>query len=502
MKTKRVLSLILCAIMLFGSVSCSEKQNDTESSSSASSAQDSSSESDTEVKYLDDIPEGTTFGGEEIRFILNRDRDSVYFDTDEDNISEPVSEAVWKRNNLLEERLEVKIAKPTVNSDNSSKFVNAVINSATAGSDDYDIVIGHTRFNIELLLSNILLCLDTLNYIDLDKEYWSQGFNDNIAYNNDHFWAVGDISKYYISSTYAMFVNEELWNDHFGDENIYDIVREGKWTLDKLSTYASGAYVDMNGDGNRDNGDTYGFASSNGHVLNGMFFAANVQYTSWDSDGIPSIAINNEHTINVFDKIHNLMYNGDGTYIVSDTESDDNIDIKMFTENRILFKPGQFSTLENDTIRNMNTNFYTIPMPKYDEEQTNYRASQHDGTPIYGLLNTISDSRIDAVAASFEAMCSMASTMIIPVYYDDILKSKYSRDPDTAEMIDLIRDCLETDFALAWSDSLKTSSIFGFFMSNLQKDSISSLLAKSEKVWVKDLADLVEQLDDIAEQYK
>lgn len=501
MKTKRIVSLILCALMLLGSVSCSDKQNDTESSTVGTDS-GSQTESSTELVYPDDIPEGTTFGGEEVRSVVNRDRDSIFFDEDEDDIAEPFNEAVWKRNNLVEDRLDVNIVKPTVIDDNSSKYVNAIVNSATAGSDDYDLVIGHARFNIELLLSNVLLCLDTLNYIDLDKEYWSQGFNDNIAYNNDHFWAVGDISRYYISSTYAVFVNEVQWNNHFSGENIYDIVRDGKWTLDKLTTYAAGAYVDTNGDGNRDNSDAYGFVSSVGHTLNGMFFASNVQYTDYDSEGVPSIVFNNEHTINVFEKIHDFMYNGDGTYILSDTESDEDVDVTMFTEDRVLFMPGQLSTLENETIREMDTNFYTIPMPKYNEEQENYRASQHDGTPIYGLLNTISENRIDAVSATFEAMCSLASTMVIPVYYDDILKSKYSRDPDTADMIDLIRDSLETDFALVWSDSLKTSSIFGFFMSNLQRDSITSLLEKSEKVWVKDLAALVEQLDEIADQYR
>ncbi len=497
-KGKRLLSLILCGLMLLSGASCSD--NGTKDTSDNSVSSGSANTEETAVQYVDDIPEGTTFGGTEIRFVLNRDSSSVYFNEEEQELGDPVDEAVWKRNNLLEDRLEVKIAEPMTINDNSAKFVQQVTNSVTAGSDDYDLVIGHARFNIELLLNNVLFRLDDLNYIDLEKSYWSQGFNDNIAYNGSHFWAVGDISQYYISSTYIMVVNEQVWNNHFQGENIYDIVREGKWTVDELKSRASVAYVDENGDGLQDVGDTYGLATNRGHTFNGMYLAAGVNYTDFDADGTPVIAINSEHTIAVHEKIHDLMYNSDGIIVLSDADADAYGD-GMFISNRAMFKIGQLSFLENDNVRNMDTDFYVIPMPKYDETQENYRAGQHDGTPIYGMLNTIAEDRVDAVSASFEAMCSMASTMVIPVYYDDILKNKYSRDPSTAEMIDLIRSCLETEFGLAWSDSMKTSSMFAFMYSNAHRESITSLIEKSEKVWVKDMEKLVEQLDAIAEQF-
>lgn len=498
-KGKRLLALILCGLMLLSGAACSDNGSTKDT---ANNPADSGSENaeETAVQYVDDIPEGTTFGGTEIRFVLNRDGGSVYFDEEEQDFSDPVDEAVWKRNNLLEDRLDVTIAEPMVIDDNSAKYVQQVTNSVTAGSDDYDLVIGHARFNIELLLNNVLLRLDDLNYIDLDKSYWSQGFNDNVAYNGSHFWAVGDISKYYISSTYIMVVNEQVWNNHFAGENIYDIVREGKWTLDELKARASVAYVDENGDGLQDVGDTYGLATGRGHTFNGMYLAAGVNYTDFDAEGMPVIAINNEHTIAVHEKIHNLMYNSDGIIVMSDNDANTYED-GMFISNRMMFKLGQLSFLENDAVRNMETNFYVVPMPKFDETQKNYRAGQHDGTPIYGMLNTIADDRVDAVAASFEAMCSMASTMVIPVYYDDILKSKYSRDPETAEMIDLIRSSLETDFGHVWSDSISSTSIFLFFTNKINNDHIASFLEKSEKVWIKGLDKLTSNLDDIASQY-
>ena len=499
-KGKRLLSLLLCGLMLLGNASCSESSSDTDTTPSENESDTAGvQKTEEETGYLDDIPEGTTFGGESIRFILNRDAEIIYFDEEEQELGEALNEAVWKRNNLLTERLDVTIEKPIVAV--SSQLTTIIPNVVQAGTDEYDIMIGHARFNADLVLRNTIRSLDDLQYLDLEKPYWSQGFNENVAYDGNHFWIVGDISKYYISSSYIILANSMLWNDYYKDENLYSIVREGNWTIDKLKEFTSAVYEDANGNGLKDEEDVFGFAAGASHTYNGMFFAAGIQYTTPDSEGIPQIAINSEHSANVFDKLSTFLKNGDGVYKLSDAQGDSALDLSMFVADRLLFKPGQISDLENGSVRNMDTDFYVIPMPKYDEAQENYRSSQHDGTSIYGILSTVHEDRLDAVSATLEAMCSMASTMVIPVYYDDILKSKYSRDPETAEMIDLIRSSLETDFGYVWSDSISATSLFGFFISSIEKDSIASSLEKANKLWVNGLEALVESLDDIASQY-
>ena len=99
-----------------------------------------------------------------------------------------------------------------------------------------------------------------------------------------------------------MFVNSAMWNDHYSDTDIYSVVKEGKWTLDKLAEYAENVYVDVNGNGEVDNDDSFGVVMQKGHVLNGMAFAANVVYTSYDENGTPYISVNNEHCYGTIDK--------------------------------------------------------------------------------------------------------------------------------------------------------------------------------------------------------
>lgn len=56
---------------------------------------------------------------------------------------------------------------------------------------------------------------------------------------------------------------------------------------------------DLNGNGKRHDEDRYGFTMQKGHQFNGMLFAVEVTFFSRDSEGVPYISLNNEHTYNV-----------------------------------------------------------------------------------------------------------------------------------------------------------------------------------------------------------
>ncbi len=496
--TKRLFSLILASVLLVSGVSCSSNNSGDDGTADVSSNQQGTeSAAETKPQYLDDVPESVKFDGEDIRFICSNG-ERMFIDPDEDDIADPVNEAVWRRNNLVAERINVNITDPIQTAVDNS-LIREVKISVTSGSDDYDIPIGHARFSIALLLENVLYRLDDLNYIDLEKDYWSEGVIENMALRGDHFWIVGDLSLHHYETTYIMMANAELWGNNHPDKNLYQIVRDGKWTVDALRSYIAETYKDLNGNGEADKEDMYGYATNERHILTGFFFAQDVKYTAFDDEDTPSVALNSEHTINVFEKTRELLYDDNNVYNEGNSKSDYFND--LYINNRAMFTTAQFSTLAEDKVRAMEEDFYVIPMPKYDEEQEHYRTSQQDGTSIFGVLNTVPDDKIDAVAASLEVMASLGSQYVIPVYYDDVLKNKYSRDPETAEMIDLIRNSLETDFALKWSDSISTSSLFSFLSANIRKDNISALLARSDPVWKKYMEKLVGKLEDVAAQF-
>ena len=491
--SKRILSLILASMILLSCVSCSDNVSDDGSKeTNPSGSNESTSETEPESpKYLDDLPDTLRFQDEDVRFISSYTYNSITL-LEEDDESDIVNEAVWKRNMAISDRLGVKVTLPREEVTGYDQFNSIVKNSVTSSADDFDVLCGHTRFNINLAAEGVLKNLNNMNYIDLTKDYWSQGYNDNIGYKGIHYWATGDLSLEYIKYIYCMFVNSELWNDHYSDVNLYDIVKEGKWTLDALAQYADGAYVDENGNGDVDNNDSFGIVMQKGHVLNGMAFASNVVYTSYDDDGTPYISVNNEHTVDVFTRLHDLFYSTSYGRMLENGDFDGLVE-KMFPERHLLFCPNTFIFAENEKIRDMEDNFYIIPMPKYDETQNAYRSGQYDGVPIYGVTITAAEDKLDAIGATLEAMCSLSSQMVVPVYFDKALKNKYSRDMETAEMINIIRDSVVSDFAFAWGDSV--GNLYNLFYDNIQGSEIASKMKPMAKVWTKTMKKLLDQLD-------
>jgi hypothetical protein len=228
-------------------------------------------------------------------------------------------------------------------------------------------------------------------------------------------------------------------------------------------------------------------------VLNGMAFAAGVDYSARDAEGNISIIVNNERTINVFNKLYNLFFESGNATLLLANEKYDTTALTMFVENRLLFFPSTFGTCENEKMRAMETDYFIIPLPKYDESQPKYIVNQYDGVPLYGIPITAAYDNLDGIGATLEALASMSSTMITPVYYDLALKNKYSRDEESAAMLDLIHDSITTDFAFTWGDSI--GGMLNLFYDNIRNTKFSSVIAKQERMWNKNLEKLVENLE-------
>ena len=163
--------------------------------------------------------------------------------------------------------------------------------------------------NVSLAASGAVLEMGShgvMDYVDVSKSYWSQLWIENANYKDHVYWLTGDLTHRYISTIYAMFVNAELWTNHYSEDNLYDIVLEGKWTFDAMTTYSSGLYSDLNFNNARDVDDAFGVIMQMGHTINGMMFGLGMEYSGVDGDGDYIMTINHEHNIDIFNKLYEL----------------------------------------------------------------------------------------------------------------------------------------------------------------------------------------------------
>ena len=137
--------------------------------------------------------------------------------------------------------------------------------------------------------------------------------------------------------------------------------------------------------------------------------------------------------------------------------------------------------------------FYVIPTPKYNVKQAEYRTMMSDGTHIFGI--TYNCSNVPAVTATLELMAYLSYYDVFPAYLNEALKYKYTRDEETADMIQLIYDSVYTDFGLIWE-----KWIWGtLWLRNggISKNPASTIM-KSQDQWNTTFKEILAELDRLS----
>ncbi len=500
---KKKFYLILALLMIGASMaSCSEKtaNDDTTAETPAvDNTLDLSGDTETETetkKYLDDLAESYDFGGYNVRFIVEEGGQGNLTELSiraEEDTGEVVDSAVVERNNSVCDRLNINI--DLVDVIMYPGLPGTVRPSIQAGSDDYDIIGTYQYYGISMGPEGLMLNLNSVENIDTTREYWGTQYIENMSYKDITYWVTGDIALRYTGGMYVTYINQEIWGNHYADVDVYDLVNEGKWTIDALNEYSNGAFEDMNGNGRIDYKDSFGFVFDIEDPVEGMAAGSMINFSERDDSGTPVITFNNERTITFYEKMYNIIANNTGFW---HTEDDSKTVMQMFADNRAmitvnkLFQSGIY-------LREMEQEFKIIPVPKLNEEQEHYNTMLHDGVTLFGI--PITNQHIDETSVTLECLASESLKTVTPAYYDVALKVKYARDTESGMMIDLIRDNVSADFAELYSYNI--SDIAHFFRSNLSSktEAISSSMEKQQKLWNKSLERLLTNIEENSDKY-
>jgi lipopolysaccharide export LptBFGC system permease protein LptF len=140
-----LVSVLFIAIIL---PACSENvENSASALTTAASAKETEGQGNSRSNAADSLPGDLNFDGQTVR-VLARGGDAdtkIEFFAEEQN-ADIVNEAVYKRNLAVEERLNVKMELKLTDSTRHASDVDAIRNSVTAGSDDYDLVANHMHY--------------------------------------------------------------------------------------------------------------------------------------------------------------------------------------------------------------------------------------------------------------------------------------------------------------------------------------------------------------------
>lgn len=487
---KFILIFIIVSFALTFLISCgnSTKSNNTDSTSQAGSdnntemsAENGATENDiynmsVRQSAQDGLPE-KDFGGADFT-ILQRTEWNYEFEAESEN-GDVVNDAVFKRNTAVEDRFNVNLKTVDVSGvwESQDTFIKAVKNSVSAGDDEYDLIAGYAAYMPRLASQGLVINLADLPYVNFDQPWWSKDLKDNLTINGKLFFTTGDLSLSLWEDILAIYFNKQMIQD-YGVENPYDLVNSGKWTIDKLSEICKGVYKDVNGDGQvSPDADIFGYATDTTNFVDGFFGAFDCPTIRKDDSGAPYLAQNCQKMADIVDKVYDFLWNNPGVYANPKSSSGpENLYRYIFQEGRSMFLPELLGNAK--ALRGMDTDFGIVPYPKWDETQQNYLTTSVAYFSLFCVPTTVQN--LDMTGIITEALCCESYKTVIPAFYDVALKTKYSRDDESAAMIDIIRNGLTFDFGKIYVTELAYSMDVLRDLMSAKKHDFVSTFAKNE----------------------
>ncbi len=475
---KRTLCLILLLTTL---TSCGSTQSGSQGSSSDSSSSTGSTEASTPTR-LDELGE-RDFGGRDFVILDANDHPDMHVNLHSGGMNgDIVNDELYKRDSYIGEKYKVNIVYEQVNG--AWAGCEQMKNTVLAGDDAYQLVISSLLGNTlaARALDGVLADLSAINELSLDREWWSPLMYEHLRLNGKMYFTTGDISPAMYQMPACFFVNTKLASDYGIETDFFALVREGKWTVDEAQAITRDLNTDLNEDGvMHASDDFFGFIHQTltGITANGLLASEGVELASLSEDGRSlKVDLANDRTLDVIEKVKNMLvdirYDEHNDMITKAFKNDRALTLYHFTESAAVH------------LRDMKSDYLILPMPKFDENQTEYRSFVNAWVNAFVAIPASADTEFAGFVT--EALDYYSHANIRPLAFELTYKQKALRDEDSAEMLDIIFDTLYTDFGCIYefgglSDALARA---------LSGGSLVTELAAIEPKLNAEIADLVE----------
>ena len=448
--TKRVLVLLLCAAMLLPACG-KDTQSETESTTDTDTVQhiETEPEETTRATMRDNLPSDLRYNGETVVYYVRGDENCIAEFQIEEMTGEVVNDALYQRNIDVSERLNVNLETAVGNGWQAyGATIGAIRASIQASDGAYDVIAGWSAQIPSLSLEGLFLDAQTIPYLDLEMPWWNQSCRTELKIGNRLFFVTGDLTQTIIESMYVYTFNQKVADD-LGIEDPYTVVNEGRWTLDYVRKQTADLGTDRNGDGKMDKYDSWGLATYQVNGMDNYMQGARVSMMGRDADDVPVLDVDMDRMTSLVEKVYALCFENPGCYV----EEGGNYDITyaVFKADRALYTTMMMSQVRTE-LADMENDFGILPYPKLDETQSAYGTRVQDGLTIFAV--PIDCQKVEITGAVMEAMAAENYRKVTPAVYDVAMKTKYSRDPASAAMIDLIQQSVLINFESIYNESI------------------------------------------------
>ena len=429
---KKLLALTLSLLMLLPLGACSSNTDESETGTFTTSAD----ESNDSLYEIDLPPENYS---EKDFVILCEGGAGSFWANDEDTWLEEdsddgVKSAIYQRVQQMKQQYGINVVVQR-----SASTTSDLHTSITSGDKAYNAVFALQSRITSSAANGDLMDLYEAENIDMSKGYWDQNIPELLSISNKLFFTTGDILTMEERASWVMTFNKKMAKAR-NMPDLYQLVKDGDWTLDKFNELIAGISNDDNGDGIMDYTDTYALASHDDNAL-GFFYSSGLRFIVKDNNDIPILNVADsdkmlkvmEKTVNIQEKDNKMLNAHDWVHVNNHPEE---LILAAFMEDRALFYAEVLDAVI--MLRDMDTDFGILPLPKY-EESGEYITFVNPAGSFIGIPKSEQD-RDGGYFASYalEAMAYLGHKYITPQFIEKAVMGKTTRDNESVEMLELI----------------------------------------------------------------
>ena len=475
--SKKIFAALLALVMCVGVLtSCSflpfgkgdESENEGSKDVVESGNQDNSNSESESVEEGDGLGEydfkGATFT------ILSRK--STDYEHNGSLSGDSVSQQVYLRNQEVSKRFNVNINIYTLAGDWDQRddFVTAIRAENMAPTGSYDLVSTHSVYLGWLGMEGVAHDLSTLPEVDLTRDWWNQNSYKELNINGKCYMMLGDIGHTIYEYISVMFVNTKLIeNENIidgGMDTLYDMIEDGEWTWGELYEMSKDFGVGVET-------PTYGLLF-NAHALRAALMSQDAYLYDRDENGKLYMELTaDEHLVKSVENLSQFFARSNMLYAAGWGTAWNELN-PIFTADQALFYAQTLGEAAN--FQSMGSNYSVLPLPKYDEFQTDYYTICRDTVTGVMVMNCAKDLTMSGVVT--QALCYYGAELVTPEYYEKVLKYRYNSDPRSIEMIDKVRDSLTIQPHATYYDTGIDFDMFSDIVKNGQTEGIASKYAE------------------------
>ncbi|MBR5460691.1 MAG: hypothetical protein IKV53_07445 [Clostridia bacterium] len=463
---KRILCMLMALLMLVSSMtllfSCKKEEENESKTEQGGQAVDDGSIFYERSLVSDNLPE-KDYGGRKFR-IVTHIKDEVEVKEEDRNQGKLLVDAKFARNQAVENRFNVELE--VVYSATYLEVGDYVSKTVLSGSDEFDLLLGMSINTGSMVTKKLFLNWYDIEHVDFSKPWWADSTVNELTVADKCPIAISDLNFTAITSTYCMLFNKDLAASYeLG--NIYKLVLDGKWTFDKLQEMVKDIYVD---DGNdiRDENDFYGFYHDHGSCLNTYLWSFDNPICKKDADGIPQIVVKTDKIDSIVSGLYDFLNNTNGVYYNTQYYNEKGISYKRFLERKSIFCTSGLSSPTGEGLRDFEDDYGILPYPKYDESQEKYMTMADGIHTVLAVPKTVKDTEFVGIIT--EALSAETWKTVTPTLYEIALKTRYLRDSESKEVMDLVIDGRAFDFGYVYGGSQG----FTFMLQSMMADGKSN----------------------------